>query len=578
MAALLGGASMLLDTDRIIEVAPPDASAARFLRQHGCRRYLGLVPHAELERVRSDAGELAHLFAPMQSADEVLHNNADVLIVHGDHRRALWFRRVGGARLIAFPSSGTAGREASLASALHRRRRSRADWSGHRFELREQRPRRSFAARRYVSQVVGLDDLPELLEERRITYAVLRWFDELPDLAAGEDLDVLVADADLEVLWRLLDEQPGTIPTDIYSVSGLPGSEFQSMAYYPPALSAGILERTVQLPSGYRVPAPLDHFRSLAYHAVYHKGEASGLPTSTLDVTPLGQPDHDYSVVLGELAAGLGISAPITLEGLDEHLAEVGWRPPRDTLSRLSIKNRWIRSRFFGDGDDPPQEIGLTAFLLRDKASDDDMVRRAEELLRQRAWDVLEVHRLSESERARCSTEIRGGNWGRGPFPTSGGQPAVLIVALDHRPSVPTAEQRRQHPGLANANTLAVKLALRDHLTADLPEPERFNPMHSSDGELDAWHYVELAYPDHLDELRRTVEERRAAGPLPPTGTGAASAADSAERPGLRVRQRQVTAWARSSRSLVVRRAKRWVSSGFRRFASWRVTGRSSPH
>ena len=377
MAALLGGASMLLDTDRIIEVAPPDASTARFLRECGCQRYLALVPPAELERVRSDAGELADLFVPMQSADEVLHNNADVLIIHGDHRRTLWYRRVGHARLIAFPSSGTAGREASLASALHRRRRSRADWGGRRFELREQTVHRSFVPRHYVSQVVGLDRLPELLDERSIQYAVLRWFDELPNLAAGEDLDVLVADEDLEALWRLLDEQPGTIPSDIYSVSGLPGSEFQSMAYYPPALSAGILERTVQLPSGYRAPAPLDHFRSLAYHAAYHKGEASGLPTSVLDVTPLGQPDHDYSMVLGELAVGLGISAPITLEGLDEHLAEVGWRPPRDTLSRLSHGNRWIRARFFADGDDAPQEIGLTAFLLRDKAADDDMVHRA---------------------------------------------------------------------------------------------------------------------------------------------------------------------------------------------------------
>ncbi len=575
MAALLGGASMLLDTDRIIEVAPPDASTARFLNEHGCRRYLGLVPPAELARVRSDAGELADLFVAMQAADEVLRNNADVLIVHGDHRRALWYRRVGGARLIAFPSSGFAGREASLASALHRRRRSSADWGGHRFEMREQPPHRTFAARRYVSQLVGLDGLPELLEERSIRYAVLRWFDELPDLAAGEDIDVLVADEDLELLWRILDEQPGTIPTDIYSVSGLPGSEFQSMAYYPPALSTGILERAVQLPSGYSAPAPLDHFRSLAYHAVYHKGEASGLPTSILDVTPLDQPDHDYAVVLGDLAAGLGISAPITLEGLDDHLAEVGWRPPRDTLSRLSTNNRWIRSRFFGDGDEPSQEIGLTAFLLRDRAADDDMVQRTEELLRERAWDVLEVHRLSESERDRCRTEIRGGNWGQGPFSTSGGNPAVLIVALDHQPSAPSAAQRRQHPGLANANTLTVKLALRDHLTAEIPEPERFNPMHSSDGELDAWHYVELAHPDHLDELRRMVEESRTSGPV---HRADARAAGTAERAGARVRPSRVTAWAQSSWPLAVRRAKRLVSSAFRRFASWRVAGGSSPH
>ena len=575
MAALLGGASMLRDTDRVIEIAPPDITTARALRDFGCRRYLGLVAPGDLDRIRSEAGDLADLFAPMTNVVQAIRNNADLLIVHGDHRRLLWYRLVGRARVVAFTTDGAAGREAQLASALHRRARSGAVWGNHHYELRAQPQKRALAARHYTSEVIGLERLPALLAEREIDYVMLRWFDELPYLASGEDLDILVADDHLERLWALFGEQPGTIPSDIYSVSGLPGSEFQSMAYYPPTLSTGILERSVVLPSGYRAPAPLDHFRSLAYHALYHKGEASGLPTSTLDAAPLDDADHDYAAVLGDLAAQLGIDVTITLEGLDDHLGEVGWRPPRDTLSRLAPKNGWIRARFFAGADDAPPAIGLTAFLLPRQGR-----RRRHDHPSRGVPPSAGLGRArgapddTTTQRARSAADIRGGNWGPGPFATSGGAPSVLIVALDHHPSTPSAGQRRQHPGLTNANTLATKLALRDHLTDDVSADERFNPLHSSDGEDDAWHYIELAYPDGLAGLRTTVAERRIAGPVD-------DAPDTAEL--LDVHRsddpivRRATAGAKRVAGQAVRRTKRGVLSGLGRFAAWRASSVEEP-
>jgi len=576
MAALLGGASMLHDTDRVIEIAPPDATTARYLHEQGCTRYLGLVPPADLDRIRGEADDLAELFAPMATVADAIRNNADVLIVHGDHRRLLWYRLVGRARLLAFTTGGAAGREGQLASTLHLRARSGADWGSHHFELRTQPRKRSLAARHYTSQTIGLERLPALLAEREIDYVMLRWFDELPHLAAGEDLDILVADDHLERLWAVFGEQPGTVPSDIYSVSGLPGSEFRSMAYYPPALSAGILERSVVLRSGYRAPAPLDHFRSLAYHAVYHKGEASGVATSTLDVAPLVDPDHDYTAVLGGLAVELGIDVAITLEGLDDHLGDVGWRPPRDTLSRLAPSNRWIRARFFAGADDAPPAIGLTAFLMRDKAADSATITSAEDFLRSRGWDVLDVHHMTDSERTRSAANIRGGNWGPGPFPTSGGIPAVLIVALDDHPTAPTAGHRRQHPGLTNANTLATKLALRDHLMADVELDERFNPLHSSDGEDDAWYYIELTHPDGIAELRATVEERRAAGPLGPARLAPLDSDDGSQNGGGAAAQTAATRVKQTS-SRALRRTKRGVLSGLGRFGSWRASSVEVP-
>jgi hypothetical protein len=188
------------------------------------------------------------------------------------------------------------------------------------------------------------------LRRRRTPYVVLRWFDQLPHVPKGDDIDLLVSDDGFTVLAGMLQRHGGDdlVACDVYAVSGPWGARYQGMPYYPPQLSRQVLSRAVD--SGQvRVPCPEDHFLSLAYHALYQKGSAAGLPSMTRGVVPSTSPKHDYAGVLGRLAAELSLAVPITMEALDAELARRGWRPPPDMLQRLGEQNRWIRRRFAGD-------------------------------------------------------------------------------------------------------------------------------------------------------------------------------------------------------------------------------------
>src|SRR5690606_28717378 len=110
----------------------------------------------------------------------------------------------------------------------------------------------------------GADGLAVRLKESGMRYAVLRWFEDLPTIEPGEDLDVLVADEDVARFRELVEAEPGTCPLDLYSVSGLPASDYEDLAYYPPRIATQILDHAVVHQSGFSVPAPLDHLHSLA--------------------------------------------------------------------------------------------------------------------------------------------------------------------------------------------------------------------------------------------------------------------------------------------------------------------------
>ncbi len=78
----------------------------------------------------------------------------------------------------------------------------------------------------------------------------------------------------------MLDDGPGIQPVDVYSATGLPGADFRAMPYFPPYLADELLDRAVIHRGLCRVPAPREHFLSLAYHALYHKGGDSGIPSA----------------------------------------------------------------------------------------------------------------------------------------------------------------------------------------------------------------------------------------------------------------------------------------------------------
>lgn len=501
---------------RILDVGAPGPELATGLTSQGYQHYLGLVAPSSLPQVRERADGLDHRFHALTSPSQVMRSSADLLILRRPFGRMLWSLRE--LRHLQYIAVETGSRSpsvemyaAQMVGRLTRRitPRGTLTLSDRRFDVLEVETRRPLRPRLYLSEVWGVSGLIRRLNDEGLRYAALRWFETLPDLQPGEDLDLLVADEDLEAVRSMLSEEPGTIPVDLYSETGLPGADYQGAAYYVPEMARQILARVVRHESGCSVPSPRDHLLSLAYHAVYHKGERSGLPSA--DADGFVDPDHDYGSALQGLAERLGTPLPGSLEGIDDYLAQEGWRPPPDALRRLSGSNPWITRRFNANLPRPSDLPEVSVFLVRERALDFVGIEEIRAVLEAVGFEVLLARQLDGQARQRCADLTRGGNWGGGPFPVSGGGPALAMVAVHHGPREPDSTVREQYPRLTNDDVLLAKVRIRGVIGTRVTPSGIFNPVHSSDDELEAWEYVEAAIPDEVAEVRAAVDARRAA-------------------------------------------------------------------
>jgi len=491
----------------VLDIGPRDSRLAEALAGRGITRYLGLVEPGVLSRVRSQAGELGSRFHPFEDVTIVTRSSADLLVLRGDHARAVWgWSSLGRFRWVAVEQSGRGARwEAELAARVamvRGRMRPRGRWrvdgvgSFSVFELDMADP---VAPRIYFSPVWGVPGLAQRLADAGLEYAVLRWFDDLPVIEPGEDLDILVSDGDVEAFRRVVESEPGTQPIDLYSVSGLEGSDFRGAAYYVPELARRILANAVVHESGVMVPAVDDHLHSLAYHAVYHKGASSGLAATLVETDPA--PEHDYRKALDDIAATSGHTFPGTMEAIDDYLEAVGWRPPVDALRRLSVENDWLRRRLGGPTEQRTEGPELAVFLVRERTrevlSDEEVLA----VLARWGFEVLFSRLLDESGRDEAARTLRGGNWGKGPYPVSGGRPALVVACLHYAPSPVGDGLRHRYPHLSNEDVYYVKQEMRDLIDARVGADAAFNAVHSADDESESRHYLAVLAPDALAEI-----------------------------------------------------------------------------
>jgi hypothetical protein len=373
--------------------------------------------------------------------------------------------------------------------------------------------------RRYLAPNLSLPEFFRILDDHDVPYVVLRWFDALPWVDPGEDVDILVADDQLDFVRTLLLPRPmrrDSQAFDIYTVSGLPGSDFgDGVPYYPPQFARAVLDDAVVMRDLCRVPSLEHHFQSLAYHAVYHKGYASGLRTGAGpegDGPPSDQPsDHDYEAVLAKLAEQLGAPMAPTLDSLDNVLQQAGLRPPLDTLERLAPGNPWIHDRFFAGLPDVETDWrGLAVFVVRERA--EDHLELIVQELDRHGFEIFEVVRLDPAQREAARRRIRGGNWERGPWQVSGGGPSCCVIGYDVAPWIET-------PGVgpdANLRIPEAKAKVRERLLRGLVPSAQYNPLHSSDNPRQALDYLDvLNDPALLERLSRATRDLMDACTMP---------------------------------------------------------------
>jgi hypothetical protein len=518
---------------RIIEIDAPNGALGESICAAGVANHIMVVHHEGRRRAIVDRHPGLDAKVTVSNSRRVVRqNNANVLILHNwSALQAFRWRNIRHARFVVLPWTGSPlcwftvlawfwqwglGRLAWPRVVFVKRIvRHCADRSVLPLPLvvcRNRRPCPQPGARRYIPHALGVAGFLRRVESSGNRHAVLRWFEHLPALPAGEDIDLLVDDDGLKAVHDMLEVGPGIQPIDVYSVSGLPGADFRAMPYYPPYLSEEILDRAVLHRQLCRVPAPREHFLSLAYHALYHKGPDSRLPRrgKTNHARPL---DHDYASSLARLAREVGIDVPITLEDLDTYLDQEGWRPPHDTLVRLARRNPWVLSllrRPRRPGTAVSADDGLAVFLIRQEAMRRGGIDRATTLIEAQGFEIVAIHMIEPHAASRIARSIRGGNWGRGPWPISGGPPVAAVVAFDPAPIAPARRQRRRFPFVANARLLC-KEQLRDAFNEGLPADQHCNVVHSSDNGREALDYLRIIMPDAIDGILSAIHSSTAA-------------------------------------------------------------------
>ncbi len=498
----------------IIEFDPPDDQLAKQLEQNGCRRFLAVV-----SKKRPD-----NFLAGLQRSDRVVRatgklpvsrNNADALVLCGTSACSVWrFRNFRQARFVAFRNlnlfvAAIVALGCCIQFLLGRLRWhklvSLAGKGGGRslyiFEVRQRRENTS--ARKYIPHSLQISGFLRELSQAELKHVVLRWFEQLPELPPGEDLDLLVADEHLSAVCSLLNQGPGLTPCDLYSVTGLPGSDFRGLPYFPPHLATTLLTNAQRHRSHARIPSPVDHFFSLAYHAIYHKGKSSGLPSRGQPVARAAKAEHDYAAVLSSLAQAAGLNPEMTFEGLDECLQAAGWRPPRDMLVRLAKKRRDL-ARLIGKVEDSGADPGLAVFLIRQAAAAPESLARLVGEIEREGFQILRTKVFTEAESHAIGRTIRGGNWGRGPWPACGGLPAAAIIVYDSEPIPVTRREKKWYPELCNARLLC-KSKIRDSFNRTLPTDQHINALHSSDNGIEALEYIQVVMPEALEAIQAQV-------------------------------------------------------------------------
>jgi hypothetical protein len=344
------------------------------------------------------------------------------------------------------------------------------------------------------------------LTKRGVRHVVLRRAD-----AGG--LEVLVADDGLSQLDDCITRWPVGAPVRVYAVGGRASYSFwaqdssggfQSMALLPPRLGTQLIARAVPGPDGARVLAPDDALCLLAYRTAYLE------PDSWDQNERAGhwRMAKDRRAELRRLAAIARRSwdDPAGPLELDQWLAREGWQPPHDLLERAASWMPWLGETLppANTVADPP---GLALFFIRERAVQAGLAPMLVESLQDNGFEPLLMAKLDAAQSELAASILRGGNWGSGPFPLSGGPPAMILVTHDLLPLAPGIKHRAAHPALDNAKIVMAKTPARNLVNAALPEGEHYNALHSTDNAAQAWRIVRLLLGGHEQALRDAVAQ-----------------------------------------------------------------------
>jgi hypothetical protein len=510
---------------KFIEIDVRDSTLAECLADAGYEKYLGVSRSgARIDALRSTSN--SDRFVKSAERRWVLKNNADVLVFSGRSPLYVWkLRDVRHAKYVAWRPglhpvllAAWLGWLVRFVFGQYAKPQPYAfrDASGRSLTLlvcRVKRPKRCYHdALHFIPHKLGLSGVFARFHDQAVQYAVLRWFETLPEKEPDGDVDLLVADDDLPRVLELLNSGPGVQPCDLYTPSGLAESRYLKASYYPPAFARRVLANARPHRGFCQVPSELDYFHSLAYHAVYHKGPNSGLRGCEEFNPRRRRASHNFTLILSDMAARLGIDADISLRGLHEYLQAERIGPSPDFIVRMAAsapRNAWLAELAREAEGDVRVDPGLVVWVIRQSAIDAGVEEQITAMIEHHGFMPLRTKRLSPAEIAHGAACTRGGNWGPGPRDHLGGMPVIMIAAFDPEPIKPTRAQRKRFPRVTNARTL-VKEEIRQTVNKMIAPAQPINGLHSSDYGAEAHHFLSVFAPELVDVVNDQIAALRA--------------------------------------------------------------------
>src|SRR5690606_27629970 len=194
------------------------------------------------------------------------------------------------------------------------------------------------------------------------------------------------------------------------------------------------------------------YFYSLMYHAVYHKGEKSGIPVREGEQPLKEESDDEYAEIVQKMAADNGIQLnEVNLFYFHQLLEEEGWAPATDTMRKLSEGNaRWLTSIIKPSADNFEKDGELMVFIVREWAYQRGLTGFIIDWFEKSGVNLVKSVELNAEQKKKAAQNRRGGNWGKGPWPVNGGNPSVLLVMYDYHPKALADEKREKYPHVSN--------------------------------------------------------------------------------------------------------------------------------
>ena len=272
--------------------------------------------------------------------------------------------------------------------------------------LRRQRSQNTYEY--YLDESIGIQGFINFMSSSNVNYLVSRFFRKLPALnSSSSDLDLLVADEDIEKVQKYLMQNPGSIRVDVWSASQ---PDHWGMPYFPPFLAHKSLSESVLSACGAKIPNPENSFKLLAYHLVYHKGYLSGLAQSQSALSYSKQRikyQEELDLIANEASIKIN---DYSLETLEVYLDRNMLKPSTDTLLKISEHNSWLKDHLSSQSSNGLKD-GLYCYLIKRHAEPCIDYETTINYLNNNNFVVFLSTCLDKEQIFNARTHLRGGNW-----------------------------------------------------------------------------------------------------------------------------------------------------------------------